>query len=89
MGQFYIKQVKATGKGKTDSTIDLAPGLNIIKGRSNTGKTCIIKCIDYCFGSKKKPFDESFGYDTISIQISSTLGDIEITRVFGKNQGKR
>lgn len=86
MGQFYIKQVKAAGNGKTDSIIDLAPGLNIIKGRSNTGKTCIIKCIDYCFGSKKKPFDESFGYDTISIQISSTHGDIEITRAFGKNQ---
>lgn len=86
MGQFYIKQVKAAGKGKTDSIIDLAPGLNIIKGRSNTGKTCIIKCIDYCFGSKKKPFDDSFGYDTISIQISSDLGEIEITRVFGKNQ---
>ena len=39
MGQFYIKQVKAAGNGKTDSIIDLAPGLNIIKGRSNTGKT--------------------------------------------------
>lgn len=86
MGQFYIKQVIASGKGKTDSVIDLTPGLNIIKGRSNTGKTCIIKCIDYCFGSKKKPFDESFGYDTISIQICSTLGDIKVTRVFGKNQ---
>lgn len=55
MGEFYITKVVAKGSGKTDSVIDLRPGLNIIRGRSNTGKTCIIKCIDFCFGSKAKP----------------------------------
>jgi conserved domain protein len=66
MGEFYITKVVAKGSGKTDSVIDLHPGLNIIRGRSNTGKTCIIKCIDFCFGSKAKPFDESLGYDIIA-----------------------
>ena len=46
MGEFYITKVTARGSGKKDSSVDLRPGLNIIQGRSNTGKTCIIKCID-------------------------------------------
>lgn len=86
MGEFYITKVVAKGSGKTDSVIDLRPGLNIIRGRSNTGKTCIIKCIDFCFGSKAKPFDESLGYDTIEISLHTGKGDITITRALGKNQ---
>lgn len=86
MSDFYISKVTARGSGKSDSVIDLQPGLNIIQGRSNTGKTCIIKCIDFCFGSKAKPFDESMGYDTISVSLHTGKGDITITRKLGKNQ---
>ncbi len=86
MSDFYIKSVTAKGSGKTDSTVDLRPGLNIIKGRSNTGKTVIIKCIDFCFGSKNNPFDESFGYKTIEMALHTGKGDITISREFGKNQ---
>lgn len=86
MGEFYITKVTAKGSGKQDSSVDLRPGLNIIQGRSNTGKTCIIKCIDFCFGSKAKPFDDSLGYDTIEMSIHTGKGNIIITRVLGKNQ---
>ncbi|MDN0043803.1 AAA family ATPase [Mediterraneibacter glycyrrhizinilyticus] len=86
MGEFYITKVTAKGSGKQDSSVDLRPGLNIIQGRSNTGKTCIIKCIDFCFGSKTKPFDDSFGYDTIDLSIHTGKGNITISRVLGKNQ---
>lgn len=86
MSDFYIKRVTAKGSGKKDSTVDLRPGLNIIKGRSNTGKTVIIKCIDFCFGSKKPPFDESFGYTTIEMELHTRNGDITISRQLGKNQ---
>lgn len=86
MSDFYIMRVTAKGNGKSDSIIDFHPGLNIIQGRSNTGKTCIIKCIDFCFGSKAKPFDECLGYDTIELSIHTGKGDISITRTFGKNQ---
>lgn len=50
---FYIEKLTVTGSGKTDSTIDLSNGVNIIYGPSNTGKTYIVKCIDYMFGSDK------------------------------------
>ena len=86
MSDFYIMRVTAKGNGKSDSIIDFHPGLNIIQGRSNTGKTCVIKCIDFCFGSKAKPFDECLGYDTIELSIHTGKGDISITRTFGKNQ---
>lgn len=86
MSDFYITKVTAKGSGKQDSSVDLRQGLNIIQGRSNTGKTCIIKCIDFCFGSKTKPFDESFGYDTIELSLHTGKGDITISRVLGKNQ---
>lgn len=86
MSEFYIKKVLAKGTGKTDSFVELQPGLNLIQGRSNTGKTCIIKCIDFCFGGKNKPFDESLGYTSIELLVSSPKGDIQITRTFGKNK---
>lgn len=86
MSGFYIKSVTAKGRGKADSRVDFRPGLNIIKGRSNTGKTVIIKCIDYCLGSKSMPFDESFGYTTIEVSIHTNKGDISISRELGKNK---
>lgn len=86
MSGFYIKSVTAKGAGKKDSKVDFHPGLNIIKGRSNTGKTIIIDCIDYCFGSKNIPFDESFGYSTIEMELHTPNGDVSIAREFKKNQ---
>lgn len=86
MSEFYISKIIARGPGKTDSVIELFPGLNVIQGRSNTGKTCIIKCIDYCLGSNNKPFDDSFGYTSIDLCVHTGKGNITITRTLGKNQ---
>lgn len=86
MSEFYITKVLAKGNGKTDSFVELQPGLNLIQGRSNTGKTCIIKCIDFCFGGKNKPFDDSLGYTTIELSLHTPKGNIQITRSFGKNK---
>lgn len=86
MNKFYITKVLAKGSGKTDSFVELQPGLNLIQGRSNTGKTCIIKCIDFCFGGKNKPFDDSLGYTTIELSLHTPKGNIQITRSFGKNK---
>ena len=85
MGEFYITKVVAKGSGKTDSVIDLRPGLNIIQGRPNTGKTCIIKCIDFCFGSNTKPFDDNLGYDTVELSFNTYKGNITIKRELDKN----
>lgn len=86
MSEFYITKVLAKGSGKTDSFVEFQPGLNLIQGRSNTGKTCIIKCIDFCFGGKNTPFDGSLGYTTIELSLHTPKGNIQITRSFGKNK---
>ena len=56
MQSFRIKQLRVSGVGKIDGVIEFDDGLNIIQGRSNTGKTWILKCIYYVFSSDKNPF---------------------------------
>lgn len=46
MSGFYIKSITAHGNGKSNAMISFGEGLNIIQGYSDTGKTCIVKCID-------------------------------------------
>ena len=47
--KFIISSRKEDGE-KVFSTLDLAPGLNIIYGPSNTGKTLILDCVDFMLG---------------------------------------
>jgi len=83
---FYIEEIKVSGPGKSDSTIKLKQGVNIIYGPSNTGKSYIINCIDYIFGAKDSPIDESFGYDTISVTVRTESGSVVMRRGLGKNK---
>jgi len=72
---FHISKVGASGMGKTTSAVTLMPGLNIIYGPSNTGKSYVIECIDYIFGLKGNPFlPEETGYDTIFMEVTSDSG---------------
>ena len=59
MSKFYIESIIAHGSGKTDAVVSFGKGLNIIQGYSDTGKTCVVKCIDYIFGSSENPFDKN------------------------------
>lgn len=83
---FYIEEIKVSGSGKVDSIIKLKQGVNIIYGPSNTGKSYIINCIDYMFGAKDSPIDESFGYDTISLTVRTESGTVEMCRGLGKKK---
>lgn len=77
---FYIEKIIVSGPGKTESIIELSDGLNIIYGPSNTGKTYIVKCIDYMFGSDKEPIDTSAGYKNIVIVVKTPYGTITMNR---------
>lgn len=83
---FYIERIIATGSGKTDSIIELSNGVNIIYGPSNTGKTYIVKCIDYMFGSEREPIDISTGYQYIKIIVRTQCGTITMSRKIGENK---
>lgn len=83
---FYIEKIIVTGSGKTDSIIELSNGVNIIYGPSNTGKTYIVKCIDYMFGSEQEPIDISTGYQYIKIIVRTQCGTITMSRKIGENK---
>lgn len=80
---FYIEKIIVSGSGKTESIIELSKGLNIIYGPSNTGKTYIVKCIDFMFGSDKEPIDTSTGYDNVKMVIKTQEGLITMSRKVG------
>lgn len=83
---FYIEKIIVTGSGKKDSIIELSNGVNIIYGPSNTGKTYIVKCIDYMFGSEREPIDISTGYQYIKIIVRTQCGTITMSRKIGENK---
>lgn len=83
---FYIEKIIITGSRKTDSIIELSNGVNIIYGPSNTGKTYIVKCIDYMFGSEREPIDISSGYQYIKIVVRTQCGTITMSRKIGENK---
>lgn len=82
---FYIEKIIVTGSGKHDSIIELQKGTNIIYGPSNTGKSCIIKCIDYMFGSERIPIDTSTGYEIVKMVVNTYSGTITMSRKIGEN----
>lgn len=81
MKTFMIKKLRVFGTGKIDGVVEFTDGLNIIQGRSNTGKTWILRCINYLFGSDKKPYTAATGYTDIEgIFVTERYGEITMTR---------
>lgn len=89
MQSFRIKQLRVSGAGKIDGVIGFDDGLNIIRGRSNTGKAWILKCIYYLFSSDKNPFSPLTGYSNIEgVFNTKRYGDIAIKRKLNDNQAE-
>lgn len=80
MPNFYIEKITARGAGKRASSIDLVPGLNIICGPSDTGKSYVLEILDYLFGSDQVPIDTKHGYDSFEMVIRTANGTITVTR---------
>lgn len=73
MSNFYIERLIVTGNGKEPSILEFKEGLNIVCGPSDTGKSYVLECIDYLFGSDKIRFDRNTGYDWVKLIIASYL----------------
>ena len=87
MSKFFIKSLIISGENKRTSTLDFDEGLNIIYGPSNTGKTYVLKCIDFVFGCKnKEPIPSSSGYTLIKLLIQTDNGQVSIEREIGNNK---
>lgn len=87
MSRFYLKKLSIFGQDKTPSYFEFTEGLNIICGVSDTGKTCILKCIDFVFGSKdKEPIPIAHGYEEVELLIKTDNGSITLKRTIGKTK---
>lgn len=86
MNSFFIEKIVVSGENKTTSIIEFSEGLNIIHGVSNTGKTCVVNCIDYVFGGDALPFPESKGYTKIQMHIITKNGSVMFERTLRKNK---
>lgn len=88
----YINLINLTVTGPNDrfSFIEFGKKATIIAGPSDTGKTCIFKCIDYVLGAKNdeshSPFDKEDGYTTINLLIDTSFGCISLQREVGSNK---
>jgi DNA repair exonuclease SbcCD ATPase subunit len=78
MADFYIKKIIVSGGSNEPSTLDFTDGLNIVCGPSNTGKSYIIECLDFLFGSRKIRLAQNAGYDTVKV-IVQVKGDGIVT----------
>lgn len=77
MSRFYISKVTAYKHDGGESSIQFEDGVNIIYGPSNTGKTLILKYINFLFGSNNIP-DSNIQIDKVSIDIKSLSGSSAI-----------
>ena len=75
MRRFHIKHFAASGDQVNYSSVTFEDGVNFIVGPSNTGKSYIIGCINFMFGSKETPFSMAdTGYNTVSMTLESDDG---------------
>jgi hypothetical protein len=68
---FTINKLQVEDGNKKPAEVEFFPGLNVISGLSNTGKSYIRQCFDYMVGSDNPPngFEESRGYEKVFLEI--------------------
>ena len=73
---FRLRFLGFFGPQKPPATVTFGPGLNVIYGASNTGKSFIVEAIDFMLGGKPplRDIPERVGYDWILLGLE-TLGD--------------
>lgn len=57
MSSLFLKRLAFLGPNRPPASITLAPGLNVICGASETGKSFIVESIDFMLGGGDPPRD--------------------------------
>lgn len=69
-----ITRIDVKGEGKETATLKFKKGLNVIAGASNTGKSYIVECLQFIFGSSRVPkkIKESKGYTSVEVSFQNS-----------------
>ena len=87
MSKMWIRQVKATKDDGTTSVVNLTPGLNLVIGPSNTGKTRIARTVAYACGGDQLPFTDKTGYTTAFVTFVTGGGEVTLSRSIKPRSG--
>ena len=83
MTGFQLRRLRITGPDVAAAEIDFGPGLNVVSGASDTGKSYLVETVDFMLGGGTPPrqIPESRGYDTARLSIVAHDGrGFELTR---------
>ena len=82
MSGYYISEITASGRGVRTSTIQFRQGVNIVYGPANTGKSMIVKIIDYLFGGDGCPANPNkTGYSDFQMRLRDDYGhEVSVAR---------
>ena len=63
----YVKYIGAIDVNGNCHSIELSEGLNVITGRSSTGKSAIIEIFDYCTGNSENTVPDGIITDNVDL----------------------
>ncbi|AXQ31059.1 hypothetical protein D0B54_21300 [Solimonas sp. K1W22B-7] len=74
---FRLRFLGFFGLQKKPATVTFGPGLNVIYGASNTGKSFIVEAIDFMLGGKPplRDIPERVGYDLVLLGLETIDGE--------------
>ncbi|MDK4730603.1 hypothetical protein [Rhizobium phaseoli] len=74
---FQLRHLVFLGPNRPPAVTTFGPGLNIIYGASDTGKSFLVEAIDFMLGSKGplRDLPERVGYDRILLGLESLAGE--------------
>jgi hypothetical protein len=78
---FQLRALQMSGLGVPVARITFGPGLNVISGASDTGKSFLFHAIDYMFGASSIDLiPEARPYGTLEIEIEAPQGRFLLSR---------
>jgi hypothetical protein len=78
---FQLRALQMTGLGVPAARITFGPGLNVISGASDTGKSFLFHAIDFMFGASSLDLiPEARPYGTVELEIESSEGQFLLSR---------
>lgn len=75
---FRLRSLGFFGPQKSPAVVTFGPGLNVIYGASNTGKSFIVEAIDFMLGGKPplRDIPERVGYDLVLLTLETLDGEL-------------
>lgn len=73
-----INKILLRGNGVKDAFVDFDSGANILAGESDTGKSFLIRCLDYILGAEqlKKPLKVAAAYTHLFVEFENSNNEV-------------